>query len=57
MLGVNKFPDCLESFQTVWKVSRLSGNFQDCVEGECDEEDEGGEGYEADEWGEGSPGQ
>ena len=25
-----KFPDCSESFQTVWKVSRQSGNFLHC---------------------------
>ena len=27
-----KFPDCSESFQTLWKVSRQSGNFLYCPE-------------------------
>ena len=27
-----KFPDCSETFQTVWKVSRQSGNFLHCPE-------------------------
>ena len=26
------FPDCSETFQTIWKLSRLSGNFPDCPE-------------------------
>ena len=27
-----KFPDCLESFKTVWRVSKESGKFPDCME-------------------------
>ena len=27
-----KFPDCLESFQIVWKLSRMAGKFSNCPE-------------------------